>query len=48
MEGSRSRCKHSVSAAVAAVRAGAEDDRLRGKSVPAFSANSLPTLLFFS
>lgn len=46
-QGSRSRCKHSISVAVAAVRAGAEDDGLRGKCLPTFSTHSLPKLLLF-
>lgn len=47
LERSRSWCKHTVSVAVAAVRAGAEDDSLRGKSSLAFSLVSFPTLLLF-
>lgn len=47
-EGTRSWCKHTVSVVVAAVRDGAEDDRLRGKCLLAFTTISFPTLLTFS
>lgn len=47
-EGTRSPCKQGARVAVAAVRAGAEDDGVRGECLLAYSPVLFPTLLLFS